>query len=63
MRGHVEQRMSKRNLVFTRDGLQVGVRHVENEREVDATQSYFVKAWNLRADKKAAAVAAAKKRK
>lgn len=57
MRGHVSQRMGKKNVVLTKDGLKVGVKHVENEREVDATQSYLVKAWNLRADKKAAAVA------
>lgn len=52
MQGHVSQRMGKKNVVFTKDGLKVGVKHVENEREVDATQSYFVKAWNLRANEK-----------
>jgi hypothetical protein len=39
--------MGKKNVVFTKDGLKVGVKHVETERYVDATQSWVVKAWNL----------------
>lgn len=55
MKGHVSQRMGKKNVVFTKDGLTVGVKHVENEKEVDATQRYLVNAWNLSANKAAAA--------
>lgn len=53
MQSHVSQRMGKKNVVFTKDGLKVGVKHIANEREVDATQSYFVKAWNLRSNNNA----------
>ncbi len=41
------QRMGKQNVVFTKDGMRVGVKHVETEKYVDATQSWVVKAWNL----------------
>ena len=41
------QRMGNKNVVFTKDGVRVGVKHVETERYVDATQSWVVKAWNL----------------
>ncbi|KAH8645659.1 hypothetical protein BX600DRAFT_519248 [Xylariales sp. PMI_506] len=40
-------KMAKQNVVFTKDGVRVGVRHVEQERYVDATQSWVVKAWNM----------------
>lgn len=40
-------RMAKKNVVLTRDGVKVGVRHREQESYVDSTQSWFVKAWNL----------------
>ncbi|KAF7517642.1 hypothetical protein G7054_g13747 [Neopestalotiopsis clavispora] len=40
-------RMAKKNVVFTKDGMRVGVKHVEQERYVDKTQSWVVKAWNL----------------
>lgn len=39
--------MGKKHVVFTKDGVRVGVKHVENEAYVDKTQSWFVKAWNL----------------
>lgn len=55
MKGTVSQRMGKKNVVFTKDGMRVGVKHVANEREVDATQRYLVNAWNLRANKDGAA--------
>ncbi|KAK7976345.1 hypothetical protein PG989_014808 [Apiospora arundinis] len=42
-------RMARKNVVFTKDGMRVGVKHVEQERYVDATQSWFVKAWNMAA--------------
>ena len=33
------------------DGVRVGVRHVQHEKYVDATQNFVVKAWNLRNDR------------
>ena len=39
--------MGSKNVVFTKDGVKVGVKHVETEKYVDATQSWVVKAWNL----------------
>lgn len=41
------QRMEKKNVVFTKDGVRVGVKHVATEKYVDQTQSWVVKAWNL----------------
>lgn len=41
------EKMQKKNLVFTKDGLKVGVKEVKNESYVDQTQSFLVKAWNL----------------
>ncbi|KAI5919735.1 hypothetical protein F4810DRAFT_473319 [Camillea tinctor] len=41
------QSMAKRNMVFTKDGLKVGVKHYEQEKYVDKTQSWVVKAWNM----------------
>ncbi|TPX09620.1 uncharacterized protein E0L32_009221 [Thyridium curvatum] len=41
------KKMGKKNVVFTKDGVRVGVKHVENEQYVDKTQSWVVKAWNL----------------
>lgn len=41
------KKMGKKNVVFTKDGLRVGVKQVENEAYVDKTQSWLVKAWNL----------------
>ena len=34
-------------VVFTKDGMKVGVRHVEQEKYVDRTQNWVVKAWNM----------------
>ncbi|KAI3393538.1 hypothetical protein diail_4174 [Diaporthe ilicicola] len=51
MSGNVSERMGKKNVVWTKDGLKVGVKHVESEKEVDATQRWVVNAWNLRSDK------------
>lgn len=39
--------MGKKDVVFTKDGLRVGVKQVQNEDYVDRTQSWVVKAWNL----------------
>lgn len=46
------QKMGKKNVVFTKDGVKVGVKEVKEENYVDATQSWVVKAWNLGADAK-----------
>ena len=46
--------MGAKNVVFTKDGLRVGVKHVETEKYVDATQSFVVKAWNLSQEQEAA---------
>jgi hypothetical protein len=42
-------KMAKKNVVFTKDGMRVGVKHVEQEKYVDATQSWVMKAWNMSA--------------
>ncbi|KAK3989667.1 hypothetical protein QBC44DRAFT_326881 [Cladorrhinum sp. PSN332] len=47
IREQAEKQMGDKNLVFTKDGLRVGVKEVRNESYVDSTQSWFVKAWNL----------------
>ncbi|KAI1164964.1 hypothetical protein F5B18DRAFT_650150 [Nemania serpens] len=46
IRENAENSFASRNVVFTKDGVKVGVRTVNNERYVDATQSWVVKAWN-----------------
>lgn len=51
VKGDVSERMGKKNVVWTKDGLKVGVKHVESEKEVDATQKYLVNAWHLRSNK------------
>ncbi|PNY25433.1 Uncharacterized protein TCAP_04621 [Tolypocladium capitatum] len=51
IRETASERMGKKNVVFTKDGVRVGVRHVQNEKYVDATQSWVVKAWNLGSSK------------
>lgn len=47
MSEHASERMGKKNVVFTKDGVKVGVKHMRDEKYVDKTQSYVVKAWNL----------------
>jgi hypothetical protein len=47
------EKMDRKNVVFTKDGLKVGVKHVENEQYVDATQGWVVKTWNLASQEKA----------
>lgn len=39
--------MERRNVVFTKDGVRVGIRHVNTEKYVDQTQNWVVKAWSL----------------
>ncbi|OLN94187.1 hypothetical protein CCHL11_02869 [Colletotrichum chlorophyti] len=41
------ERMGKKNVVFTKDGVRVGIKHTTSEKYVDQTQSWVVKAWNL----------------
>ena len=41
------EKIGKNNVVFTKDGVKVGVKHIENEKYVDQTQSLLVKAWTL----------------
>jgi hypothetical protein len=41
------EKMQKKNVVFTKDGVKVGVKQLKNENYVDTTQSFLVKAWNL----------------
>ncbi|KAG6006102.1 hypothetical protein E4U21_007399 [Claviceps maximensis] len=47
IRDTASERMGKKNVIFTKDGMRVGVKDVQNERYVDKTQSWVVKAWNL----------------
>ncbi|KAG5950120.1 hypothetical protein E4U53_005466 [Claviceps sorghi] len=47
IRDTASERMGKKNVVFTKDGMRVGVKDVQNESYVDKTQSWVVKAWNL----------------
>ncbi|KAL1881360.1 hypothetical protein VTK73DRAFT_4367 [Phialemonium thermophilum] len=47
VRAAATEKMGSKNVVFTKDGVRVGVKHVENESYVDKTQSWVVKAWNL----------------
>ena len=47
IRAQASEQMGAHNVVLSRDGMRVGVRHMEDEKYVDATQSWVVKAWNL----------------
>ncbi|KAI1363527.1 hypothetical protein F5Y08DRAFT_340598 [Xylaria arbuscula] len=62
IRENAENSFASRNVVFTKDGVKVGVKHVENERYVDATQSWVVKAWNAGSAANSEKAAAAKRR-
>ncbi|KAI0150581.1 hypothetical protein GGR57DRAFT_186784 [Xylariaceae sp. FL1272] len=46
IRQNAENSFASRNVVFTKDGMKVGVKHIEQEKYVDKTQSWLVKAWN-----------------
>lgn len=35
------------NVSFTKDGMRVNVKNIQNESYLDRTQSWFVKAWEL----------------
>jgi hypothetical protein len=41
------EKVQSKNVVFTKDGMKVGVKDVNTESYVDTTQSFLVKAWNL----------------
>ncbi|MCJ1261883.1 hypothetical protein MMC22_001752 [Lobaria immixta] len=41
------QKMEKRHLSITKEGMVVGVKEKKEERYVDQTQSFLVKAWNF----------------
>ncbi|KAH8590874.1 hypothetical protein B0O99DRAFT_633692 [Bisporella sp. PMI_857] len=46
--GHAaNDKMQSKNVVFTKDGVKVGVKEIKNENYVDKTQGILVKAWNL----------------
>ncbi|KAK3322102.1 hypothetical protein B0H66DRAFT_601579 [Apodospora peruviana] len=47
IQAQASKKMGDKHVVFTKDGVRVGVKHVENEDYVDKTQSWVVKAWNL----------------
>jgi len=40
-------KMQHKNMVFTKDGMKVGVKELKTENYVDKTQGLLVKAWNL----------------
>ncbi|KAM3083243.1 hypothetical protein ACMFMG_003902 [Clarireedia jacksonii] len=40
-------KMQRKNVVFTKDGVKVGVKEMKNENYVDKTQGFLVKAWTL----------------
>ncbi|KAH8887108.1 hypothetical protein GQ53DRAFT_768920 [Thozetella sp. PMI_491] len=63
IQAQASKQMGNKNVVFTKDGLRVGVKHVENEQYVDATQNWVVKAWNLSNDAKDEAKSKKKKSK
>lgn len=41
------EKLQSKNVVFTKDGMKVGVKEIKNENYVDKTQNILVKAWNL----------------
>ncbi|KAK4452096.1 hypothetical protein QBC34DRAFT_399169 [Podospora aff. communis PSN243] len=47
IKSQAKKQMGTKNVVFTKDGVRVGVKHVETEAYVDRTQSWVIKAWNL----------------
>jgi hypothetical protein len=63
MRQQAESRMAKKNVVFTKDGMRVGVKQLKQEKYVDQTQSWVVKAWNLSGGDATLAAAAANKKR
>ena len=52
IQAQASKKFNNKNVVFTKDGVRVGVKHVDSEKYVDATQNWVVKAWNLQKDEK-----------
>jgi hypothetical protein len=50
-------KLEKKNVVFTKDGMRVGVKEMSAERYADKTQRAFVKTWNAAQEGGAAAKA------
>ncbi|KAF2106293.1 hypothetical protein BDV96DRAFT_336012 [Lophiotrema nucula] len=44
------RKMEKKNVVFTKDGMKVGVKEIKAEDYADKTQRAFVKTWNAAQD-------------
>ncbi|KAL5338654.1 hypothetical protein BJX70DRAFT_365792 [Aspergillus crustosus] len=44
--GKTKSKMEKRNVMFSRDGMKVGVREVGEEEYVDRSQNVLVNIWN-----------------
>ncbi|KAF2455340.1 hypothetical protein BDY21DRAFT_73599 [Lineolata rhizophorae] len=42
-----KRKLEKKNVVFSKNGMKVGVKEVRTEDYEDKTQSVLVKAWNL----------------
>lgn len=40
-------KLESKNVVFTKDGMRVGVKEIKTESYVDKSQGLLVKAWNL----------------
>ncbi|KAF2735419.1 hypothetical protein EJ04DRAFT_511822 [Polyplosphaeria fusca] len=43
-------KLEKKNVVFTKDGMKVGVKEMSAEKYADKTQRAFVKTWNAAQD-------------
>ncbi|PYH80037.1 hypothetical protein BO82DRAFT_119971 [Aspergillus uvarum CBS 121591] len=43
---HTRSKMEGKNVLFTREGMKVGVREVQEEEYVDRSQSILVNMWN-----------------
>ncbi|KIW89078.1 uncharacterized protein Z519_10563 [Cladophialophora bantiana CBS 173.52] len=43
---HTRQKLERKNVSFSRDGMKVGVKEVTREQQEDAAQSVITKIWN-----------------
>ncbi|KAF1356610.1 hypothetical protein BDV97DRAFT_365348 [Delphinella strobiligena] len=41
-----KRKMEKKNVSFSKDGMKVGVKHINDEDYADRTQNYLIRAWN-----------------
>lgn len=46
IRAQATKNIGDKNITFTKDGMRVGVKHIDSEKYVDATQRVFVDVWN-----------------